>query len=106
MDRLTRRDALKAATAAAIATGSAVKAQDQGKLGLTVRMAEPRNLESPFSELNSFLTPNDQFFIRSHFAAPTVDPVTHKVTVEGAIENPFEMSPADLRAMPSETKPL
>jgi DMSO/TMAO reductase YedYZ molybdopterin-dependent catalytic subunit len=100
----SRRDALLT-TAAAAALGRAA-AEEPARPGLTVRQSEPRNLESPFAEFNSFVTPTDQFFIRSHFAAPPVDPTTHRIKVEGAVENPFELTLADLKAFPAETNPL
>ncbi len=38
--------------------------------GLILREKDPENLEFPFSTLSTFITPNEQFFIRSHFAVP------------------------------------
>src|SRR5262249_58074440 len=38
-----------------------------GPPALIVRQAEPPNLEVPFATLNSFITPNQQFFVRNHF---------------------------------------
>jgi DMSO/TMAO reductase YedYZ molybdopterin-dependent catalytic subunit len=100
----SRRDAVKTVAAAAI--GSTATGQDPVKPGMTVRMNEPRNLEAPFSEQSTFLTPTDQFFIRSHFPIPDLDSDTHRIKVEGAVENPLELSLADLRAMPAQTRPL
>jgi hypothetical protein len=39
--------------------------------GVISRQRHPDNLEFPFSTLNSFLTPNEQFYVRTHFAFPT-----------------------------------
>ena len=36
---------------------------------MIIREKEPANLEMPFGDLESFITPNDQFYVRSHFAA-------------------------------------
>ena len=40
---------------------------------MIIREKEPANLEMPFSELHGFLTPNDKFYVRSHFALPKID---------------------------------
>ena len=37
---------------------------------LVIREREPQNFESDFSSLKSFLTPNDAFYVRNHFAIP------------------------------------
>jgi DMSO/TMAO reductase YedYZ molybdopterin-dependent catalytic subunit len=102
MDRLSRRAALQAAAGGLVAGGVAAGQRP----GLTVRQNEPRNLESPFAELDAFVTPTDQFYVRSHFAVPAVDPGTYRLTVEGAVENPLTLSLADLKAMPAVTVPL
>ncbi len=102
---MNRRDAIKATALAALATR--VVAQDAPRApGLTVRMAEPQNLESAFGDLTSVVTPNEQFFIRSHFAVPKVDPKSYRLMVEGAVENPLELTLEDIQAMPSVTMPL
>jgi DMSO/TMAO reductase YedYZ molybdopterin-dependent catalytic subunit len=107
MDQPTRRVALLAASSAAAAAAlGRTAAEEPARPGLTVRQSEPRNLESPFAEFDTFLTPADQFFVRSHFAAPTVVPTTYRLKVEGAVENPLDLSLADLEALPVETLPL
>ena len=35
--------------------------------GLTIRQKEPKNLKAPFDRLDSYLTPAELFYIRSHF---------------------------------------
>ena len=73
--------------------------------GLIIRQKEPENLEFGFDSLNSFLTPNDRFYIRNHHAVPKIDPATWSLRVEGALRSPFNLSYADLRALPSVTVP-
>jgi hypothetical protein len=41
--------------------------------GLIIRQNEPKNLEAPFDRIDSFLTPTELFYIRSHFPAPNLD---------------------------------
>ena len=38
--------------------------------GLTIRQKEPKNLEAPFDRIDSYLTPRELFYIRSHFPTP------------------------------------
>lgn len=73
--------------------------------GLIVRQTEPDNLEMPFPTLDRFLTPNDRFFVRSHFAVPTIDLTTWRLRVEGAVQNPLELTYDEVRRLPSRTAP-
>ncbi|MCW3100587.1 MAG: yedY [Chthonomonadaceae bacterium] len=73
--------------------------------GMIIREKMPENLEFPFSTLDTFLTPNDRFYVRSHFAVPTLDATTWRLRVEGAVKTPLELTLADLMQMPSRTTP-
>ncbi|MCE9560550.1 MAG: sulfite oxidase [Planctomycetes bacterium] len=73
--------------------------------GMIVRMLEPRNLETPFSDLGG-ITANEKFFVRSHFAVPAVDPKTFTLTVEGHVEKKLELSLDDLKKMESVTREI
>jgi DMSO/TMAO reductase YedYZ molybdopterin-dependent catalytic subunit len=44
------------------------------------------------------------FYVRSHFRVPQIELRTHRLTVEGAVRNPFGIGYQELRAMPSETR--
>jgi DMSO/TMAO reductase YedYZ molybdopterin-dependent catalytic subunit len=72
--------------------------------GLIIRQREPKNLETPFNQVDSFLTPTELFYIRSHFAAPKLDIASYRLRIDGAVRNPFSLSYQDLRNMPSETR--
>src|SRR6059058_2498461 len=107
MPGLSRRDVLKAAPLAALPfVGRVVADEPHGFPGMTVRMQEPRNLEFPFSELNSWLTPTEHFYVRSHFAVPKVDLRSYKLSVEGHVETKLELTLDELRRLPAVTKPL
>jgi len=41
--------------------------------GLIIRQKEPTNLETPFDQVDSYLTPTELFYIRSHFPAPRLE---------------------------------
>jgi len=71
--------------------------------GLILRDKDPENLEFPFSSLNSFITPNEQFFVRSHFAVPNVDLQSWRLEIEGLVDHPLDISYDDLLDLPSRT---
>jgi DMSO/TMAO reductase YedYZ molybdopterin-dependent catalytic subunit len=60
-------------------------------------------LEYPFPTLDSFLTPNDRFFVRSHFAPPDLKASNWRLSVEGHVERPFEIGFDELRKLASRT---
>src|ERR1700730_5313646 len=73
-------------------------------VGLIIRQKEPNNLETPFDQIDSFLTPTELFYIRSHFPAPKLDLASYQLRIGGAVRKPFSLSYKDLREMPSETR--
>lgn len=75
-----------------------------GPAGLIIRQKEPVNLETPLDLIDSYLTPTELFYIRSHFPAPTLDPATYQLRIHGAVRNPLSLSYEQLRDMPSETR--
>jgi DMSO/TMAO reductase YedYZ molybdopterin-dependent catalytic subunit len=72
--------------------------------GLIIRQKEPTNLETPFDQLDSYLTPTELFYIRSHFAAPKLDLASYQLHIDGAVKIPLSLSYKQLRDMPSETR--
>jgi DMSO/TMAO reductase YedYZ molybdopterin-dependent catalytic subunit len=68
-----------------------------------VREFEPVNLEFPFSTLDSVITPTDSFYVRNHFPEPKIDVNSWRLKIEGAVEQPFEVSYAELLSLPSQT---
>jgi DMSO/TMAO reductase YedYZ molybdopterin-dependent catalytic subunit len=73
-------------------------------IGMIIRQKEPVNLEFPFDKLNSFITPNDLFYIRSHFQAPELTTDYYQLRIHGAVENPLSLDYQQLREFPSETR--
>jgi DMSO/TMAO reductase YedYZ molybdopterin-dependent catalytic subunit len=73
-------------------------------MGLIIREKEPHNLESPFAQIDSFLTPTELFYIRSHFTTPKLDIASYKLRIDGAVSNSFSLTYNELRDMPSETR--
>jgi DMSO/TMAO reductase YedYZ molybdopterin-dependent catalytic subunit len=72
--------------------------------GMIIRQKEPANLEPPFLPIDSFLTPTELFYIRSHFPAPRLELGTYRLRIDGAVRRPLSLSYQELRDMPSETR--
>jgi DMSO/TMAO reductase YedYZ molybdopterin-dependent catalytic subunit len=53
-----------------------------------------------WEELDSWLTPADEFFIISHYNTPALDQATHRLDIAGLVARPQSLTMADLRARP------
>src|SRR5260370_29827286 len=80
------------------------KAPQSASVGLIIRQNEPTNLETPFDQVDSYLTPTELFYIRSHFPAPRLDVASYQLRIDGAVRKPFSLSYQQLRDLPSETR--
>src|SRR5256714_8211810 len=72
--------------------------------GLIIRQKEPRNFETPFDRIDSYLTPTELFYMRSHYPTPKLDRASYQLRVNGAVSHPLTLSYEDLRNMRSETR--
>src|SRR5437773_7720461 len=72
--------------------------------GLIIRQKEPTNLETPFDQVDSYLTPTELFYIRSHFPTPKLELASYQLRIDGAVRGPLSLSYQQLRDMPSETR--
>src|SRR4051794_21270329 len=96
-----RRDFLRrsAATALPLLIGGRLLGQAALQTpALIPRQQDPDNLEFPFNSLSSFITPNDLFYVRNHFAAPQLNANDWRLRVAGAVNNELTLSLQDLRA--------
>ena len=73
-------------------------------VGLIMRQKEPANLETPLDQVDSYLTPSELFYIRSHFPSPGLELASYRLRIAGAVKNPLTLSYQQLREMPSETR--
>lgn len=55
-----------------------------------------QNLATPTNLFDRLIIPTNQFFVRSHFGPPTLDPV-RPLRVEGLVDRPVTLAPGDLR---------
>lgn len=58
------------------------------------------NREAPLEALTGFITPVEQFFVRSHAAPEAFDPGAWRLEVDGLVNRPLTLSLADLEAFP------
>ena len=75
---------------------------------LTVRVSRPFDAETPVREFTSWLTPNEQFFVRSHFGPPderSLDTSSWRLNVGGLVDRRLTLSLADLKQIPAVTIP-
>jgi DMSO/TMAO reductase YedYZ molybdopterin-dependent catalytic subunit len=72
--------------------------------GMIIRQKEPKNLEAPFDQIDSYLTPNELFYIRSHFPIPNLDRASYQLRIDGAVRRPLALRYEELRSMRSETR--
>jgi DMSO/TMAO reductase YedYZ molybdopterin-dependent catalytic subunit len=73
------------------------------KAGMILQRTRPPLLETPFEVFDrSVFTPNDQFFVRWHWAVipQQIDVTTFKLAIRGHINNELSLSLADILAMP------
>ena len=70
-----------------------------GKDGLTLLNDRPINAETPPHLLDDVITPTRRHFIRNNGIPPdSVDPQTWTLTVDGFVDNPMQLTLADLRS--------
>lgn len=75
-----------------------------GKDALTRLSARPPDYETPVALLDSFITPIDRFYVRSHLPVPaSLDLAAWRLQVEGEVGTPLSLAVADLRALPAAT---
>ena len=80
------------------------EAQQRKSGDMIVRQTEPVNLETPLDQVDSYLTPTDLFYVRSHFEAPRLDPVAYRLSIDGAVGKPLSFTYRQLKGMPSERR--
>ena len=75
-----------------------------GKEKLIVRSLRPPDYEAPVALLDSWLTPVEHFYVRSHMPVPPgIDAATWALQIEGEVNTVTSLSVDDLRKMPATT---
>jgi len=117
----SRRDFLKAASAAALAAGVApslplwageslageslaacqAAIPIPGKDGMIVRSYRFLDLEMPVEYMTDWITPVNHFFVRNHMFPPdALDAQEWELTITGEVEKPLTLTAAELQKMP------
>ena len=78
----------------------------KGKEKLIIRSLRPEDLETPVGLLNSWITPKDLFYVRTHTYVPSIDERAGKewkLKIDGEVERPIELTLDELKKMPRAT---
>lgn len=68
---------------------------------IIVRNDWPEHWETAVGSLGqSWLTPNERFFVRSHFPVPQIDPATWRLEVTGLVRQPLSLTLEEVGALP------
>lgn len=59
---------------------------------------------TPLQSLSGTITPSDLHFTRIHAGTPTIDPARHTLLIHGLVDNPLELTLADLKRFPAVTR--
>jgi DMSO/TMAO reductase YedYZ molybdopterin-dependent catalytic subunit len=77
-----------------------------GKRPLILHNDRPEDLETPVKYLNTWVTPVDAFFVRQHLPRPAaIDPAAYRLTINGMVAKPSEITLAELQKLPQHTVP-
>ncbi len=60
-----------------------------------------QNLEYPFATLDSFITPNAEFYVRNHYPYPALTAESWRLRIEGSVDHPLQLSYAELKQLPA-----
>jgi DMSO/TMAO reductase YedYZ molybdopterin-dependent catalytic subunit len=58
------------------------------------------NAETPLELLTDYVTPNELFFVRSHWIPRTPDPKKWRLTIDGEVDCPLQLTLSDLKKLP------
>lgn len=84
---------------------SARACQEAADAGLVIRSADPLNAETSIPDfVGGAVMPNRRFYLRDHFPIPKLDGESYRLSVQGLVERPLEMSLRELHNLPSESR--
>jgi DMSO/TMAO reductase YedYZ molybdopterin-dependent catalytic subunit len=98
--KLTRRTLLRTLAAPAFAPQIGSFAADRQKKNMIQRSDHPLDLEMPFDGFDSWITPIERFYVRSHHYTPTVNIAEWRLKIDGEVQQPITLTIDDLKKMP------
>jgi sulfite oxidase len=96
---LSRRGFFRSTIALAGALSS--RAADRPKRDMIVRSVRPEDLEMPLDGFNSWITPVERFFVRCHMSKPSVDLAAWRLSVQGEVSSPLNLTMDELKKLPA-----
>jgi sulfite oxidase len=103
---VNRRELFLALAAAAAARAADDPIAIPGKRPMILHNDRPEDLETPLRYFDSYLTPNDAFFVRQHLPRPApIAPAAYRLAINGMVAKPVEVTLADLQRLPQQTLP-
>ena len=97
---VNRRQLLAGFVAAAAMARAEEPVRIPGKRSMLVHNDRPEDLETPLSNFDTWLTPNDVFFVRQHIPRPRVNENSYRLSLEGRVNKPLQLPLAELRRLP------
>jgi DMSO/TMAO reductase YedYZ molybdopterin-dependent catalytic subunit len=102
---ISRRELLRSALGAGglLAVGARLEllAAEPEKMRQVV--GRPQDLETPAATLDEEFTPNDTFFVRSHFGPAILEPERYRLEIGGRVRKPLSLRLDDLKHLPRVT---
>lgn len=83
-----------------LTAASLLRGDDRAKLDMLVRSARPEDLEMPLSGFSDYITPVENFFVRTHVYVPKVNVDSWRLKVVGEVAAPLTLTLEDLKKMP------
>src|SRR6266849_5781019 len=96
---LSRRNFFR--TLSALAGVLSTRAADRPKQGMIVRSVRPEDFEMPLEGFETWITPIEHFFVRSHMSKPTVDLAAWRLNVQGEVSSPLNLTMDELKKLPA-----
>ncbi|HEV8376085.1 MAG TPA: sulfite oxidase [Candidatus Polarisedimenticolia bacterium] len=109
MNPIDRRRFLATASKAALAAAGAGLFSSAwaapGKLGVPAGRSGEKIRGFAFEEIDSFITPTEKFFLRSHLEIPRLDPAAFRLDMGGWVERPYRLTLRELASFPKQEMP-
>ncbi len=94
---MKRRDFLTSAAVVPLLGSVPLFGQEDQGSGLIVHTTTPMNAEPQLANLvKSYVTPTEQFYVRSHAPNPKIDPASFRLKIEGLVERELSISLSEL----------
>src|SRR5262249_24174754 len=99
MTNLSRRRFFRSVSA--VAGLPAANGAERPKRDMILRSVRPEDFEAPLEIFNSWITPIEHFFVRSHMSRPIVDVAAWRLSVQGEVSSPLELTLDGLKNFPT-----